>query len=66
MPERTDPGRGNLSTCLGRKRAADSGKWKPDLGIVSATIQFAMATGRLDKSVPNYMECSGSQTHPTD
>lgn len=66
MLERTDAGRGNLSTCLGGKHAADSNKWKPDLEAVKATVQFAMATGRLDTSTMNDREPSGSQHYLTN
>ena len=39
---------GNLSFFLGGKASSDDDKWKPDLQAVHATVQFAMATKRLD------------------
>ena len=32
------------------------GKWKPDLAIVAATINFAATTGRLDNEIMPYNE----------
>jgi ribonuclease HI len=40
--------RSNMSFYLGGKTAADGKFWTPDLKAVRATIQFAIATGRLD------------------
>ncbi|KAJ6436167.1 transposon I factor [Purpureocillium lavendulum] len=39
---------GNLSFVLGGKVVSDGDKWKPDIQAVRATVQFAMATKRLD------------------
>ncbi|GAA92341.1 reverse transcriptase [Aspergillus luchuensis IFO 4308] len=40
--------RGNLSLCLGGKSPSDNQQWTPNLEAVRASIQFAIATGRLD------------------
>ncbi|GIZ38771.1 hypothetical protein CKM354_000217300 [Cercospora kikuchii] len=50
MLQHTDTMRGNLSFFLGGKAASDNEKWKPAIDAVLATIQFAMATGRLESS----------------
>ena len=39
---------GNLSFYLGGKSRSDGGGWKPDMAAVWMTIEFGMATGRLD------------------
>ncbi|SPJ79732.1 uncharacterized protein FTOL_08123 [Fusarium torulosum] len=41
--------RGNLSFHLGGKAASDGQKWTPNMEAVRATIQFAIATGRLEQ-----------------
>ena len=39
--------RGSLSFYLGGKAASDPPSWEPCLSAVRATIQYALATGRL-------------------
>jgi len=48
MLQCTETLRGNLSFYLGRKSPTDNAKWVPNMQAVHATIQFAIATGRLD------------------
>jgi hypothetical protein len=43
----TDTKMGCLSFFLGGKSPSDTEPWKPRLPVVRATIQYAMATGRL-------------------
>jgi len=47
MMQYTDTRRGNLSFYLGGKTSSDDDKWTPDANAVRATIQYAIATGRL-------------------
>jgi ribonuclease HI len=48
MLQCTQTGRGNMSLYLGGKAPTDDDKWTPNIDAVRATIQFAIATGRLD------------------
>jgi hypothetical protein len=48
MLQCTDTHRGNISFYLGGKLPLDDQKWTPNLEAVRITIQFAIATGRLD------------------
>ena len=45
--EWTETKRGNLSFYLGGKEKNEEENWKPDLDAIKATIEYAMATGRL-------------------
>jgi ribonuclease HI len=47
MLQYTKTRRGNLSFYLGGKTSLDDEKWTPDVNAVRATIQYAIATGRL-------------------
>ena len=47
LRKQTDTKMGCLSFFLGGKFPSDSEPWKPRLSVVRATIQYAMATGRL-------------------
>jgi ribonuclease HI len=51
MLQCTDTHRGNISFYLGGKTATDGKFWTPDLEAVRATIRFAIATGRLERSL---------------
>ena len=44
----TDTHRGNISFFLGGKSPSDDQNWTPNLEAVRASIQFAIATGRLE------------------
>ena len=44
----TDTHRGNISFFLGGKSPSDDQNWTPNLKAVRASIQFAIATGRLE------------------
>ena len=48
MLQCTETGRGSISLYLGGKAPTDDEKWVPNMDAVRATIQFAIATGRLD------------------
>ena len=48
----TDTDRSNISFYLGGKSPSDNKGWTPNMKAVRATIQFAMATGRLDANQP--------------
>ena len=52
MLQCTNTHRSNLSFYLGGKSASDGQFWTPDVDAVRATIQFAIATGRLDAQQP--------------
>lgn len=43
--------RGSISFLLGGKTRSDDEKWTPDVEVVQATINFAMAAGRLQLTV---------------
>jgi hypothetical protein len=47
MLRQTNSGNGGLSFFLGGKAASDPLSWKPSLAAVRATVQYALATGRL-------------------
>jgi hypothetical protein len=47
LRKQTDTKMGCLSFFLGGKSPSDPEPWKPRLSVVRATIQYAMATGRL-------------------
>jgi hypothetical protein len=47
MLRHTTTKKGSLSYFLGGKAASDPLTWKPSLGAVRATVQYAIATGRL-------------------
>jgi hypothetical protein len=47
-PSRNDSLRGYLFFYLGGKTALDKYDWAPDMQAVSASIKFAIATGRPD------------------
>jgi hypothetical protein len=47
MLRHTATKQGSLSFFLGGKAASDSSLWRPNLSAVRATIQYAIATGRL-------------------
>ena len=47
MLRHTTTKKGSLSFFLGGKAASDSSTWKPNLAAVQATVQYAIATGRL-------------------
>jgi hypothetical protein len=51
MLEQTDTRRGNLSFYLGGKASSDPDRWVPDLNAVRATVEYAMATRRLDTEI---------------
>ena len=51
MLQCTDIHRGNISFYLGGKTATDGKFWTPDLEAVRTTIRFAIATGRLERSL---------------
>jgi ribonuclease HI len=46
--EQTQTRRGNLSFYLGGKRPSDTEQWTPNMNAIYATVNFAIATGRLD------------------
>ena len=48
----TDTHRSNISFYLGGKSLSDGNDWKPNMEAVRATIQFAVATGRLEADQP--------------
>src|SRR3954454_21529343 len=48
----TDTHRSNISFYLGGKSPSDDKVWTPNMKAVRATIQFAIATGRLDANQP--------------
>lgn len=48
MNQCTESKRGNLSFFLGGKARSDTERWQPDIKAVRATINFAIATGRLE------------------
>jgi hypothetical protein len=47
MLHQTETRRGCLSFYLGEKALSDPAQWKPNLSAVRATVQYAIATGRL-------------------
>jgi exonuclease III len=47
MLQQIDTKMGCLSFCLGGKALSDPPSWKPNLAAVRATVQYAIATGRL-------------------
>ena len=47
MLHQTETRRGCLSFYLGGKALSDPAQWKPNLSAVRATVQYAIATGRL-------------------
>ena len=47
MLRHTTTKKGSLSFFLGGKAASDPSSWKPSLPAVRATVQYAIATGRL-------------------
>jgi len=47
MLQHTTTKKGSLSYFLGGKAASDPLSWKPSLAAVRATVQYAIATGRL-------------------
>ena len=49
MLQQTETKRVNLSYFLGGKAKSDPKDWTPDLSVVRATIQYAIATGRLER-----------------
>jgi hypothetical protein len=48
MMEQTQTRRGNLPFYLGGKTPSDTEQWTPNMNAVRATVNFAIATGRLD------------------
>jgi hypothetical protein len=46
--EQTQTRRGNLSFYLGGKRPSDTEQWTPNMNAIRTTVNFAIATGRLD------------------
>ncbi len=50
MLQCTDTRRGNISFFLGGKTRSDDKRWKPNLDAVRATIRFARATGRFERT----------------
>jgi hypothetical protein len=51
MLQHTATKKGSLSYFLGGKAASDPSSWKPSLAAVRATVQYAIATGRLTPDI---------------
>src|SRR5258706_6242263 len=45
--QQTETRRGSLSFYLAGKAPSDGAQWKPNISAVRATVQYAIATGRL-------------------
>jgi hypothetical protein len=58
MLAQTNTRRGNLSFYLGGKAQTDLGTWTPNMDAVRATINFAIATNRLDLDVEQAVNTS--------